>query len=62
MHLVGFVIRIYNDARFSERQIRQYPLFSCSQLSNKIITASGLLVADFLLLSTSHMDTTEIKA
>jgi len=61
VHLVGFAMRIYHDARSSERQILQYPLFSCSQLSNTIITAYGLLVADFLLLSTSHMDTTETK-
>ena len=31
VHLVGFIIRIYNDARSPERQIHTVPSWSCSQ-------------------------------
>ena len=34
VHLIGFIIRIYHDARSPERQIRQYSmLHNCSNKS-----------------------------
>ena len=35
MHLVGFIIRIYHDARLPERQIREYRR-NCLQHVNKM--------------------------
>ena len=65
MHLVGFIIRIYHDARSPERQIRanHYAFFIQSSVISYLLGQNHLLSTLFLkcMYSFSLMDSLDLQ-